>query len=631
MFSHLHVHSCFSFLDGGSTVAALVERARDCGYEALALTDSHGLYGAVRFHQAAVAAGIRPIVGAELSVTEGARKRGSGGAGERGGRGEWKSGRVEEWKRIRLISRIRPISPIRSMGRRATRPFLGSPIPHPPNSTSPHHPPFPIPPFPNLPIPLHLFTSSLPAPSPHPHRAEPDGFQEALAVDHAGAAVAREGAGAGEHGDAAPSGGGDGRGGTYLPVGGRAGTGGGATAGRETREGAAGGGGTGRDLSGRSAFSSRCRTCFIRTARRSCASSPGSASDSGCGRGDEQRPPGEQGGVPGPGLPGLRAHADHGGRAATRARSERRVLPEVAARHGPPLSRTARRGAGDGGGDRRAVRRQHGARRLSLPRFCRPAEGETHYSQLCKLCWQGAPERYPGHHAGGDAPPASTSWRSSSTLGFAPYFLVMWDIVRCARARGIRCAGRGSAADSLVTYVLRITEVDPIAHGLLFERFLHPAAARRAGHRHRLRRQPPRRGDRVRLPALREGARGDGLHRQHPARALRRARPRQGARLPAGGDRPLRQGPAPHLRRRASATPSSACPNCATPISLWRSSPFSSTSASGSAASPATSASTSAAWSSPTSAWMNSSRWSGPPRASSSPSGTRTTSRPSAW
>ncbi len=59
-------------------------------------------------------------------------------------------------------------------------------------------------------------------------------------------------------------------------------------------------------------------------------------------------------------------------------------------------------------------------------------------------------------------------------LGFADYFLIVADVVRYARSRGIRCAGRGSAADSLVAYCLGITEVDALARGLLFERFLSP-------------------------------------------------------------------------------------------------------------------------------------------------------------
>ncbi len=56
--------------------------------------------------------------------------------------------------------------------------------------------------------------------------------------------------------------------------------------------------------------------------------------------------------------------------------------------------------------------------------------------------------------------------------GLAGYFLVVWDIVRFARERGIRCQGRGSAANSLVAYLLGITPVDPLRHNLLFERFL---------------------------------------------------------------------------------------------------------------------------------------------------------------
>ena len=59
-------------------------------------------------------------------------------------------------------------------------------------------------------------------------------------------------------------------------------------------------------------------------------------------------------------------------------------------------------------------------------------------------------------------------------LGFCEYFLVVWDIMEEARARGIRCSGRGSAADSLVSYLLGITQVDPIAARLLFEHFLNP-------------------------------------------------------------------------------------------------------------------------------------------------------------
>jgi error-prone DNA polymerase len=62
-------------------------------------------------------------------------------------------------------------------------------------------------------------------------------------------------------------------------------------------------------------------------------------------------------------------------------------------------------------------------------------------------------------------------------LGFAGFFLVMWDAVQWARGQNILCQGRGSAANSAVTYCLGVTSVDPVRHGLLFERFLSPARA----------------------------------------------------------------------------------------------------------------------------------------------------------
>jgi error-prone DNA polymerase len=57
-------------------------------------------------------------------------------------------------------------------------------------------------------------------------------------------------------------------------------------------------------------------------------------------------------------------------------------------------------------------------------------------------------------------------------LEIADHFLIVWDICRFARERGIMCQGRGSAANSLVCYALRVTAVDPVAHDLLFERFV---------------------------------------------------------------------------------------------------------------------------------------------------------------
>ena len=61
------------------------------------------------------------------------------------------------------------------------------------------------------------------------------------------------------------------------------------------------------------------------------------------------------------------------------------------------------------------------------------------------------------------------------SMGFAGYFLIVWDIIRFARNRNIPVGpGRGSAAGSLVAYALRITDLDPLVYTLLFERFLNP-------------------------------------------------------------------------------------------------------------------------------------------------------------
>ena len=64
----LHAASAFSFLQGASLPEAIVDRAAELGYEAVALLDRDGLYGAPRFHKAATAAGVRPIIGAELTL-----------------------------------------------------------------------------------------------------------------------------------------------------------------------------------------------------------------------------------------------------------------------------------------------------------------------------------------------------------------------------------------------------------------------------------------------------------------------------------------------------------------------------------------------------------------------------------
>ena len=96
--------------------------------------------------------------------------------------------------------------------------------------------------------------------------------------------------------------------------------------------------------------------------------------------------------------------------------------------------------------------------------------GQGGPERLRALCERGLAWRYPSN------PPRERLERELGVigkLGYADYFLVVHDIVRHSRERGVPVAGRGSGASSLVAYVLGITNVCPVAYGLPFERFLH--------------------------------------------------------------------------------------------------------------------------------------------------------------
>jgi DNA polymerase III subunit alpha len=111
--------------------------------------------------------------------------------------------------------------------------------------------------------------------------------------------------------------------------------------------------------------------------------------------------------------------------------------------------------------------------KMLIPRFPAP-DGEGEDSYLRRLAEQGLRERY------GDPIPAQARERLDMELGviekmgFCAYFLIVWDFVKFAKDNGIAVGpGRGSAAGSIVSYALRITDVDPLAYDLLFERFLN--------------------------------------------------------------------------------------------------------------------------------------------------------------
>ncbi len=111
-----------------------------------------------------------------------------------------------------------------------------------------------------------------------------------------------------------------------------------------------------------------------------------------------------------------------------------------------------------------------------LPPFPTP-EGHTEMTWLRHLTEEGARRRY-GPRQSPDHPSAYAQIDYEldmiDQLGFAGYFLIVWDIVRFCNEAGIYCQGRGSAANSAVCYALGVTKADAVRLGLLFERFLSP-------------------------------------------------------------------------------------------------------------------------------------------------------------
>ena len=113
--------------------------------------------------------------------------------------------------------------------------------------------------------------------------------------------------------------------------------------------------------------------------------------------------------------------------------------------------------------------------KLLLPKFPTP-NGEEPRQMLRRLLDEGLRRRY------GDPIPAAARERADfelgviAEMGFESYFLIVWDFVNYAKQNGVAVGpGRGSAAGSIVAYALNITDLDPLANDLLFERFLNPA------------------------------------------------------------------------------------------------------------------------------------------------------------
>ena len=110
-----------------------------------------------------------------------------------------------------------------------------------------------------------------------------------------------------------------------------------------------------------------------------------------------------------------------------------------------------------------------------LPNYDVPPEFPTHYDFLKKLCDDGLRKRY------GENPSEEILKRAEyeigiiKKMGYVDYYLIVWDFIHFAKSNGIPVGpGRGSGAGSILAYAIEITDIDPMKHGLLFERFLNP-------------------------------------------------------------------------------------------------------------------------------------------------------------
>ncbi|WP_415286279.1 DNA polymerase III subunit alpha [Clostridium perfringens] len=114
-----------------------------------------------------------------------------------------------------------------------------------------------------------------------------------------------------------------------------------------------------------------------------------------------------------------------------------------------------------------------------MPKFPVPEGFKDETEYFIHLCWEGFKFRFEGtdkYNSEEYRERLKFEIETINNMGFPGYFLIVWDFINFAKSRGILVGpGRGSACGSLVAYCLRITEIEPIKYGLLFERFLNPS------------------------------------------------------------------------------------------------------------------------------------------------------------
>ena len=437
-FAELAARSHYSFLEGAASPRALVAAAAAMGLEALGLCDRNGLYGAVGFMEAARAAGIRAVIGVELDLDGGDRLRLL--ARHRGGYRQLaraisaaQLAGVKGQPRLRLegLDRVRTAaggdSPHLTTPSRRRRSTLTPP--QRPAALRPSAGPFPQG-WPGLPSTTLLAEGE-------PATVEPGDLDGCTVL-----------AGGPESAIA-----------TALV--------------RGDRRGATRRAGQLRDLFGRD------RVALLLSHHRHPGDSWLAAETALLGRRT--------------GLPllatGLPVHVNHGDKPLLDVLTaiRHRTTLDGAAAHGLLLPNAEHRLRSDA--ELRALLPDHPEAfdlavhlasqcdveldftQARFPGFPVP-EGETPFSVLYRLCQESVQRKYrPMTRA--VAARLQRELEVIEKTNLAEFFLITWDIMRFARDHNIPGQGRGSAADSIVAYLLDITRVDPVAHDLLFERFLH--------------------------------------------------------------------------------------------------------------------------------------------------------------
>ncbi len=376
MYAELHCHSNYSFLEGASHPHELVARARELEIPALALTDRNGLYGAVKFVRSAEQAGIRPILGVELTLDDGTPPPKDPVDFDRWG------------DRIILLAQERPgYTHLCRLISKAQMPHAKGTARLPPDELAPlstHLIALVANPCNRLPFYQEVFGREQVYVELHDHfdsndQARNYALIELARTHHAPLVVTNE----------------------VLY-----------------------------------ATPDRHRLQDVLTAIRHRTSL------------DQAQPC-------------LRPNAEH-------YLKSTRELSEVFHRYPTRVTEEAFASTMEIAERCRFTLDLKGAR---FPGFPVPP-GETPFSFLYHLCQDAVREKY--HPVTAEV--AARLQKELAVIdktGLAEFFLINWDLMQFARARGIPGQGRGSAADSIVAYLLGITRVDPIAHNLLFERFLH--------------------------------------------------------------------------------------------------------------------------------------------------------------